>query len=109
MLNNYVSNLIKLYLVIPVRTILMFYGVHSIITISIMLNVLRGYPTTSISGKLPEILSIKNMFYQVNYNFSGIPSHFPATCLKYSNFIGVAHYNFIEHGFKDSTSCRKYL
>ena len=31
--------------------------------------------------------NFKTILYQVNYNCSGKPAYFPATCMKYNNFI----------------------
>ena len=35
-----------------------------------------------------KYFNFKTIFYQVNYNFSGKPPYFPATCLQNNNFIG---------------------
>ena len=71
-----------------------------------------GYPNTSISATCRKYCNFKMIFYQVNYNFSGIPPYFPVTYLKYSTFIRVIPLQLDRNGFKVSifpASCRKYL
>ena len=35
-----------------------------------------------------KYFNFKTIFYKVNYNFNGKLPYFPATCLKYNNFVG---------------------
>ena len=47
------------------------------------------YPTTSISGKFAgNILTLKPFSIKLTTILVGKPLYFPATCLKYNNFIG---------------------
>ena len=47
-----------------------------------------GIPLQVFPASWRKYFNFKTIFYQVNYNFSGKPPCFPATCLKYNNFIG---------------------
>ena len=42
---------------------------------------------TILTATCRKYCNFKMIYYQVNYNCSGIPPYFPATCLEYSNFI----------------------
>ena len=59
-------------------------------------NSKRGYQLQVFPA---SILKFKIIFYQVNYNFIGKPPYFPATCLKYKNFIGGIPLQFYRKWF----------
>ena len=46
-----------------------------------------GIPLQVFPASFQKYFKFKMILYQVNYNFSGKPPYFPATCLKYNNFI----------------------
>ena len=46
------------------------------------------YISTNIKGVSHyKYVDFKTIFYKVNYNFTGKPPYFPATCLTYNKFI----------------------
>ena len=59
-----------------------------------------------------KYFNFKTIFYQVSYNFSRKPPYFPATYLKYNNFIGGMPLQLDIKYFKVTifpVSCRKIL
>ena len=79
----------------------MYIKVSCVLTIppitktSYNLVVIGGIAITEVIGGLGikgvshyTYFNFKTILYQVNYIFSGKLPYFPATCLKYNNFIG---------------------
>ena len=54
-----------------------------------------GIPLQIFRQVAGNILTLKTFSIKLTTILVGKPLYFPATCLKYNNFIGVFHYNLI--------------
>ena len=70
---------------------LVYTSTEIAIAIAMILTKWGHIPLQVFPATYRQYCNLKTIFYQVNYNCSGIPPYFLATCLKYSKFIGGIH------------------